>query len=288
MKPLRAFSLALAFLMLFGFVVFPMAQAQISKCDSLTPAQKKTAADLFERLHPYGGCDDTFARCLQQPEVDPLVRRLAADLCRQIASGKDAPTVERGFSRRAQSMMSASRPVSFNLDPAMSAGTANAPLTLVVFACVRCPFCRVMIPALHEAVTKGALKDKAVLYFKPFPIKDHPGALEGGLAMIAGAELNRFWPLTLSMYARYDDYCPKNLAAVAAEAGMNIAAFNKTYADSSTRQALAESKKEGLKYRVASTPTLFINGQKYLYDLDMDSIMDVVEEHHESVPRVSP
>ena len=37
-------------------------------------------------------------------------------------------------------------------------------MTVVVYACTRCPFCKVVVPALYAAVTDGPLAGKVRLY----------------------------------------------------------------------------------------------------------------------------
>ena len=55
-------------------------------------------------------------------------------------------------------------------------------------------------------------------------------------------------------------------------------AFTLQLRSSDTRRALIKSKKEGLRNKVNATPTLFINGRRYLGDLDRASLQDVLEE----------
>jgi len=251
-------------------------------CEDLPPEKKALWEGALKTLHPYDACDGTFQECLAEKPPKPLVLRLAADLCRRVRAGKDRAELERGLSRRAQSVMPLGKRSVFTLDPAMRAGDPGAPVTIVCFACARCPYCKVIVPGLYEAVTKGSLKGKACLYYKLFPIKDHPGSVEGGLAMTAAAQLGRFWPFTLDIYAKFDSFCPRNLAVRAEEGGMRKDAFEAAVAAPATREALVQSKKEGLKYKVDSTPTLFIDGRKYVYEVGMEAILDVVEEVHEN------
>ncbi len=267
--------------LLAGLTVAATALAQ-APCEGLPPEKKVLWEGVLATLHPYDACDGTFKECLAEKPPKPLVLRLTADLCRRVSSGKDRAELERGLSRRAQSVLPMGKAVVLTLEEAMCAGEPGAPVTIVCFACSRCPYCKVIVPGLYEAVTKGVLKGKARLYYKLFPIKDHPGSIEGGLAMTAAARLGRFWPFTLDLYARFDSFCPKNLAIRAGEAGMEKAAFEAVVAAPATREALVQSKKEGLKYKVESTPTLFIDGRKYVYEVGMEAILDVVEEVHEN------
>ena len=64
---------------------------------------------------------------------------------------------------------------------------------------------------------------------------------------------------------------------------MGRAQFEAAMADDRTRARLVNSKKEGIVNKVDATPTLFINGRKYVGDLNPKEIIDVVEEEYEQL-----
>ena len=258
------------------------ALAQTPDCDSLPPERKAVARDIFAALHPYDGCDETFARCLAAKPPRPVVLRLASDVCRQVKAGAGRNEVERNLARRAQTMLGTGPRAAIVLDEAMRAGSAAAPVTAVVYACARCPFCKVMVAALYDAVTDGPLAGKVRLYLRPFPLKTHPDSTEGGLAMVSAAKLGRFWPFTLQMYQSFDSFCPKLLPDWAEAVGIERKAFEREYGDPKTREALVASKQEGLRNKVSATPTIFIDGRPYLYDLTVEAVLDVLQEASEA------
>jgi protein-disulfide isomerase len=260
----------------------PVVRAQTKDCDAV-PADKKTLVDdLFTKLHPYDGCDQTFARCLAAKPPKPVVLRLASDICRQVKAGNDGKQIEQNLAKRAQTMLATGPRATIELDETVRAGSATARVTAVVYACARCPYCRVMVEALHNAVTDGRLAGKVRLYFRPFPLKSHDSSTEGGLAMVSAAKLGRFWPLTLHMYKSFDGFCPKLLPDWATAVGIDRKAFEREYADPKTREALVASKQEGVRNKVSATPSIFIDGRPYLYDLTPDAVVDVLEEAYDA------
>jgi protein-disulfide isomerase len=265
-----------------------VALAQTPACDALNAGQQRAKQEAFAAMHPYDGCDETFDRCLAKKPPAPVVLRLASDLCRQIKAGKSKPEIERALAKRAQSMMPVAKSPSFALDEATAVGDREAPVRVVVYACARCPFCRVIVPALYKEVTEGSLKGKVRLYLRPFPLKDHTGSTEGGLAMIGAARLGRFWPMVTLMYDRYDSFCPALLPEWAAQVGMDRPAFEKEIADPKTRDALVASKQEGLRNKVEATPTVFIDGRKYVHEIEREVLVDVMLEAYEAAPRSRP
>jgi hypothetical protein len=103
--------------------------------------------------------------------------------------------------------------------------------------------------------------------------------------MVAAAKLGRFWPLLLKVYEQYDSFCPERLGTWAVEAGLARQEFEAAMTDSRIRQLLVESKREGLRNKVAETPALFVDGRRYLYDLAPESVVDVLEEAYEAARR---
>ncbi|MBN1960093.1 MAG: thioredoxin domain-containing protein [Deltaproteobacteria bacterium] len=258
------------------------AVAQTKHCNALTPTQKQIQNEIFLKLHPYAGCDETFESCLAHQKPNRGVIRVADDLCRHIAAGKTQQEIKMAFNKRAQSVLPAIKPAVITLNENTLAGDKSAPVTVVVYACARCPFCKVVITSLYHKISNGVLFGKARLYFRPFPIKSHPGATEGGLAMVSAARLNRFWPFTIKLYDRYEQFCPAQLSSWASEEGLDKTIFEKYLADPQTRQSLITSKQEGLRNKVDATPTLFIDNVKYVYELQHDAIVDVLLEVYEA------
>jgi protein-disulfide isomerase len=254
------------------------ARAGVPACDALPAELRAKAVEALDKLHPYDGCDQTFTRCLAEKPPAPVVLRLAADVCRRVQAGQDVRAIEHALGKRARSVLGLGKKAGITLDEAYRVGAPEAPVVIAVYACPRCPFCAVIVPALHRAVTAGPLQGKARLYLRPFPIKDHPFSAEGGLAMVAAARLGQFWPELLDIYARFDSFCPQKLAEWAAGLGLPRADFETLLADPATREALVASKQEGVRNKVKATPTLFLDGVEYTYELKIDAIVDVVEE----------
>jgi protein-disulfide isomerase len=277
--------------LLFGLLLLPallaprFAGAQsldaVPDCKALTGPAQTQAQALFKVLHPYDGCDQTFSACLSQKPPHPIVLRLAADVCRKVRNGKTKEDIERSLARRAQSALPMGKPAQFALDEATALGPAGAPVTVVIYACARCPFCKHFVLGIQREVTQGALKDKVRLYFRPYPLKDHPGSVEGGLAMLSAAKLGSFWPFVTKVYENFDNFDSKRLPDWAAAVGMERAAFEGHYADQATRAALVASKQEGVRNKVTSTPTVYINGRKYVYELNVNAVVDVITEELE-------
>jgi glutaredoxin len=257
--------------------------AQTPTCDALAGARRDVARRLLASEFQYECCDDTIARCLQAPGGRALALRLAENLCRRVAAGQDEPRIRRSLSRRARGMTGGGEPARTAVDESATAGAAGAPVTVVVYACARCPYCSRLVPELHREVVGGSLAGRARLVFRTFPIRGHEGSTEAGLAFVAAAAMGRFWEFALYAYARFDEFVPAAQAQWAAAIGLDPGAFAARQADPATREALVGSKKEGLANGVEETPTVFINGRRWVGDLDAAELVDAIAEEAERV-----
>jgi len=252
-------------------------------CKDLSGEQRALALEVLAAEHPYDCCDDTIAGCLEQDPVCRLAWRLAGEVCRRAGLDQDAARIRRALSRRARSMLPGGEQAEIDLRDAPAAGDGDPAVEVVVYACARCPFCRLLVPQLHEAVTSGPLLGKARLYFRIFPIRGHEHSKEGGLALEAAAGQGHFWELLLRMYEDYDRFCLEELPAWAEAVGMEREVFERLYADPATREALVESKKEGLRNGVDVTPSVFIDRRRYVGDLTFEELADVIGEKHDNL-----
>lgn len=252
--------------------------AQTAVCDGLKGEQRTLALSIMASEHPYECCDDTIAECLKRKKVCRQAKRLADLICRSVAAKKTEEAIRREIEHRAVSATNAKREIDLKGFPV--AGDENAGITIVVYACARCPYCSHILPQLYKSVTEGALKGVAKLYLKPFPIRSHANSRVGGMAWMLGIEEKRFWPVVLEMYKKeiYDNFEPSRLLKLKAWGELPEDTITKGLKKQALADGLEASKKEGLKFRVDATPTVFVGYRKYLGSLDIQSIEDYVFE----------
>lgn len=256
--------------------------AQTPACDALPPQARAVARYVLESQPPYEGCDQPIATCLLKDPSDRLANRLADFVCRRAASQQDRATIERSLERRALSMMRPGRVRAIDDASWPAVGCMAAKVKVVAYVCARCPFCSKLLPDLHREVTTGRLVGKVALTLRPFPIKSHAHSVEANLAVAAAVGLGKAWEYLLHAYRHFDAFVPEAPARWAAEVGLDPAAFATAVSGPAARNLLVAAKKEGLLNGVEATPTLFINGRKYVGDLDMETLLDVLEEESEA------
>ena len=106
---------------------------------------------------------------------------------------------------------------------------------------------------------------------------------EAAIAAMAAQKLGRFWPYLLGTYKRGQHHDAKALSEQARKLGLDPKRFASLSKDQQLRKLLVASKKEGVRHKVEATPTLFINGRRYVGDLDLATVVDVLEEEHDRV-----
>jgi len=260
-----------------------VARAQTPACDALQGDKRGLAQAILQSQHPYACCDATISECLARRPRCVVARRLAQDICRRAEAGQDRATIERAIIKRAESMSRNGAPVPIDLSNTTAAGEPDAKVSIVAYVCGRCPMCSRLVPALHKQVTEGALKGKARLYIKMFPIRTHAFSTETAMGVLASQQLGKFWPFVLQLYSHFDDFAVERLPDYAVSAGIDRAAFIDLSSDSTIRTRLVDSKKEGIRNKVDSTPTLFFGGYRYSADLGIASVQDAVEEEYDRI-----
>jgi len=264
----------------------PSAYAQTPACDEVPDERKAFAAELLASQRPYDCCDDTLAHCLEQEPTCSLAFRLSENICRRVAGGQSRDRIVSALSRRALNASEGVRRAEISLAGLSVAGDESAPITVVEYACPRCPFCAAMTPRIHDAVVDGPLKGKVKLYFKTFPLRGHMGAKESGLAFVAAQRLGHFWEFVLYFYQRFELFSVLGQVEWAEAVGMDRNEFRRAMADPASRRALVEMKKEGIVNDVEATPTFFVNGRKYRAELFPEEVIDVLEEEFDRIEGV--
>ena len=166
-------------------------------------------------------------------------------------------------------------------------GPANAPVTIVEFADLECPDCRMEAPILHHDVPQ-AYADKVRVYFKDYPLESiHPWARA---AAIAGRCVYRqgepaFWKFYDWIYENQPEITGDNLKSkIMTWAGQNslqTAQLGQCIDTKATEPEVDRSIAEGRAVGVKGTPTLFINGRRIggLQWPDLQLVINIELQH---------
>lgn len=145
-------------------------------------------------------------------------------------------------------------------------GPANAPVTLVEFSDLECPYCKQANQTIEQL--RQQMPGKFRVVFKYYPLtKIHPWSMQAALAAVCVVEQNpaHFWPFEQAVFDHQEQLTTANAASrlhdFALESGTQDAPFQSCLRSPATRAKVEASIKNGNEVGVESTPTLFLNGR---------------------------
>ncbi|HMJ08118.1 MAG TPA: thioredoxin domain-containing protein [Pyrinomonadaceae bacterium] len=149
--------------------------------------------------------------------------------------------------------------ISVDDDPAT--GSANAPVTVVMFTDFQCPACSATHPVLKRVLAEYPGKIRFVV--RDYPLTDlHDRAFRAATAANAANAQGKFFEYTEILYAHQDALDDASLRSYAGSLGLNSKQFE---LDLNGEKAAAEVRKDIADaniYGVSWTPTIYINGIK--------------------------
>ena len=138
-------------------------------------------------------------------------------------------------------------------------GAKDAPVTIVEFTDLQCPYCKKTEDTLKELQTKYG--DKIRIVHMDFPLPFHSHALDAANGARCANEQGKFWQFRDALFADQGKLAPADLKAAAKKLGLNTtqfdACFDKAKYDSQIKSDLAAGEKLG----VDGTPAFFVDGR---------------------------
>ena len=139
-------------------------------------------------------------------------------------------------------------------------GATDAPVTIIVFTDLRCPYCRKTHKKLHALMQR--FPGQIQLAFRHYPLDMHPWARPAAEYAYCAQQQERFWPFVDRVFEHHGQLSADILNTLAEEAGVtDQSRFNKCLQNDAARNAVAADIAEATGAGVQSTPTLFINGR---------------------------
>ena len=136
-------------------------------------------------------------------------------------------------------------------------GDPKAPVEIMVYVSSTCNLCKYVVGSIYDSIIAGNLKGKARLMAKPF------GAGIGDRALLAANALGKFWDLFMAMRKIKTRLDQESILSMADGLGMPRKRFLPLLGDTTIKEMLSESRKEGGRNGVEVTPTFFIDGKRY-------------------------
>jgi protein-disulfide isomerase len=138
-------------------------------------------------------------------------------------------------------------------------GRADAPLTMVEFTDLQCPYCRQFAVGTFDEIKKNWIDTGKLRYIsRDFPLDFHPQAMPAARAARCAGEQGKFWEMRLALVRNANlltaDYIKKTAADLKLDATPFAACAASTKFDAEIRAEM----QEGARLGIDGTPTFVV------------------------------
>ena len=235
----------------------------------LPAAEQQRWAKLLGTLLSPCGDPVSLAKCATDEGRGCRACRPAARyVARLVAGGIDDGTVEQLYRLR----YGPDTKVDVDVSRAPVRGSPMAPVLLVEFSDFQCPFCAAARPLLERIVRESG--GKVRLAYKHFPLPSHTHAKLAAQAAVAAQLQGRFWEMHDLLFTHQDRLERADLLGYAKQLGLDVARFERDMDSDAVQRRVEADREEGRKLGVDGTPYLFVDGRRYMEDLeDLDAYL---------------
>ena len=167
-----------------------------------------------------------------------------------------------------------------DLSSAPSRGPANAKVVVVEYADLECPSCRRLSEVLRSLFPDYP---QVRFVFREFPLTQiHPWSMTAAIAGRCIYHKNKaaFWPYAEYIFDHQDVISAENIwdtvLQQGIEAGYDADSFKACMAEPAMKAEIQKSIDEGIRLKVANTPTVFVNGRR-LVGGDRDTLVQYID-----------
>jgi len=141
-------------------------------------------------------------------------------------------------------------------------GKADAPVMIVGFLDVQCPFSKRFQPVIDQVLE--AYPGKVRYIVKNFPLAFHKEAVPAAKALLAANEQGKYWEMLAAVLENSNQLSAAKYEEIAKAVGLNLKKFKKDLQDydAAWEKQIQDDMNLGMQVDVRGTPTYFVNGQK--------------------------
>jgi protein-disulfide isomerase len=137
-------------------------------------------------------------------------------------------------------------------------GSAEAPVTIIEFSDFQCPYCKRVVPTVHEILKR--YPDQVRIVFRHLPLRIHKRARAAAEASACADHQGKFWEYHDVMFENNRDLTGADLERYAEEVELDMDAFRKCAADRQFQQIVESDAQTALELGLSGAPAFFING----------------------------
>ncbi|HEY6971182.1 MAG TPA: thioredoxin domain-containing protein [Candidatus Angelobacter sp.] len=155
-------------------------------------------------------------------------------------------------------------------------GKKDAPVTIIEFSDMQCPFCARVSPTLRELMTQ--YPDQIRWVFKNFPLSFHHDSELAHRAVLAAGEQGKFWEMHDLVFADQPNIRREDLFQKARSLDLDIARFTADLNSDKLKHNVEADRAEGIRLGVSGTPTFFVNGKRYSGTMPLVQFRGIVDD----------
>ena len=156
-------------------------------------------------------------------------------------------------------------------------GNPFATLELVEYGDYECPYCGRAYLIIKDILQKIGGEMKFV--FRNFPLsKIHRHAFSAAVATEAAGLQNKFWEMHDIIFENQEKLDIENLFHFAKSIGLDLERFKNDIHLKALSDKVEKDFESGIRSGVNSTPSFFINGEKYAGVPSYDNFKKIIEE----------
>src|SRR3984893_7441018 len=158
-------------------------------------------------------------------------------------------------------------------------GSASAPVTIIEYASMTCPHCAAFAVTTFPKLKEKYIDTGKVKYImREYPL-DRLAAAAFMLARCGGPD--KYYPLIETLFAQQQKWAVREpippLLAIAKQAGFTQQSFEACINDKAQLTKVQQMRDRGSqKFKVDSTPTFFINGERHPGSMSIEEIDKII------------
>ncbi len=160
-------------------------------------------------------------------------------------------------------------------------GNVDAEVSLVEYADFQCPACGYYAPLVKRLFESSSTTMKLV--FRHFPLPQHMNAIPASLAAEAAGKQGKFWEMYDMLFEKQIEWekltDPQAVfEGYAKTLSLNLEQFSLDMKNEELKKKIDGDARGGIKGKVNSTPTFFINGKKITTPTNYEDFKKLIDE----------
>ncbi|HBL39708.1 TPA: hypothetical protein DDZ10_03510 [Candidatus Uhrbacteria bacterium] len=156
-------------------------------------------------------------------------------------------------------------------------GSENASITLVEFGDYQCEACRDLSESL-ETIRREFPNDVRLVW-KDLPNESlHTEAVPSAIAARCAQEQGAFWTYQELLFTQMNLLGASTYTAIAQALELNLDSFNRCVSSRASLPKIQRDYEEALALSLTATPTIFVNGERYVGALSEDELRSIIRK----------